>query len=48
MILIIDDGFDIVLLISTSIEKLGLFVISFTDPLEALKELVYAILITIL
>jgi len=31
MILIIDDGFDIVLLISTSIAKLGLFVISFTD-----------------
>jgi len=38
LILIVDDDFDIASLIRIDIEKLGISTISFTDPLEALKE----------
>jgi CheY-like chemotaxis protein len=38
LILIIDDDFDIASLIRISLEKLGLSVTCFADPLEALKE----------
>jgi len=38
MILIVDDDYDIASLIRISIEKLGLSALSFTEPLEALKE----------
>ena len=38
MILIADDDFDIASLIKISLEKAGLFVSSFADPLVALKE----------
>ncbi|HEY7573058.1 MAG TPA: response regulator [Nitrososphaeraceae archaeon] len=38
MILIVDDDYDVASLIRISIEKLGLTAISFTEPLEALKD----------
>lgn len=38
MILIVDDDYDIASLIRISLEKVGLFVSSFTDPLLALEK----------
>ena len=39
MILVVDDDHDIVLIIKTSLEKAGLSVSSFTDPLMALETI---------
>ena len=39
MILVVDDDHDIVLIIKTSLEKAGLSVSSFTDPLMALEAI---------
>ncbi|HEY7079922.1 MAG TPA: response regulator [Nitrososphaeraceae archaeon] len=38
MILIVDDDYDIASLVKISLEKAGLFVSSFTDPLLALEK----------
>jgi two-component system OmpR family response regulator len=38
MILIVDDDYDIALLIRINLQKAGLFAFSFTDPVAALEE----------